>query len=367
MHRKTTDYIKGAAVAAILLAHYVQYYFNRVYAWEEGFALALVSLFFVLSGFGNFFSLARRLDGESSTARVIARFYFDRAVGIYPFFWLAAFFMPFFFHEYGVLHQASFTTAATYLALPYVQPPGIFWFVVAIIQCYLAAPLLYLILVKVRPAAFVRTVFFLVNVTLLITVFVLLLDRAGLAINPLKTVFAFRGAFTYRYFFLSNIALFSLGMAVPPLVREYGGHLKRPAFFYASVLLFLLSAYFTRNPDQLFPFSGWYLTPVLVAAIFCLCLFAVATPPRLPIRGLFSHVGKHIYPVYLFHMLFFALLAAAGIVKDNSFLSFFLMLVLLPVLYSFCLILDKVMKLFSGKLPAPAGKPRPEIIQGLSQ
>ncbi len=354
MQRETTSYIKGAAVAAILFAHYVQYYYSRVYTWEKGFAFALVSIFFVLSGLGNYFSLARRFESGVSPGRSIARFYIDRAAGIYPFFWLAAFFMPFFYREYGALHAASFSTAAIYLALPFVQPPGIFWFVVAILQCYLAAPLLYLILTRVRVSSFVRTVIFMVNIALLVTVCMLLLDRAGLAANPLKTVFAYRGAFTYRYFFLSNIALFSLGMAIPPLLSEYRKQLTRPSFFYASLTLFLLSAYLTRRPDQLFPFSGWYLTPLLIFGIFGLCLFAVSASPRQPMKRLFSHLGKHTYAVYLFHMLFFALLAATGIVEDNSIKSLLLMVLLLPVFYLFCLLADRGQAFVAGLLAGAA-------------
>ncbi len=364
--RKTTAYIKGAAVAAILFVHYVQYYFTGIYEWEQGFAFALVSLFFVFSGLGNFFSLERRLERGSSAVRAIVRFYLDRAAAIYPFFWIAAFFMPFFYREYGVLHETGFSTAAIYLGLPFVQPPGIFWFVVAILQCYLAAPLIYLVLIRVRPAAFLRVIFFLVNLVLLITVFVLFLDRAGLAANPIKTLFTFRGAFTYRYFFLSNIALFSLGMVVPPLIRLYKEQLSRPVFFYASAALFLLSAYLTRNPDELFPLSGWYLTPLLVISIFCLCLFAVAAPLRLPVQKFFSHVGGHVYPFYLFHMLFFALLATAGIVKDNSLVSFLLMVLLLPAFYLFCLLMDKGQKTLVGGLMANSNREKIHRLESLT-
>ncbi|MHB9053945.1 MAG: hypothetical protein ACYC5F_08205 [Thermoleophilia bacterium] len=74
---------------------------------------------------------------------------------IYPLYWLALLITPFFFPgEYQQLHELSWQTAITYLGGQSLDTTGIFWFVPAIIQCYLAAPFLYLILQKLRPVRY---------------------------------------------------------------------------------------------------------------------------------------------------------------------------------------------------------------------
>lgn len=339
MGRETTSYLKGVAVMVILFAHYANYYATGIYPWEQGFGYSVVSIFFVLSGLGIFFSLKRRLGEGRLGIGAITRFLLDRAIRIFPLYWLALFLTSFYFPEYRGLHHFSFDTVAIYLGFFFVRPPGLFWFVAALIQCYLLAPLFYLALTRFHPVRYLQTNLFLINFTLLLTILLLLsYRRSVIHFDVLQSL----NALTYRYLPLGHLFLFSLGMVIPPLVTLYRKGLANRAYFYISLIVFLTSAYLARHTDDFFQNSGYYFSLIMMLSVFGLCLFAVSIRLRLPIPRAFAPVGDHAYPFYLFHMLFFALLAALGIIKDMSITSFVVMLILLPAYYGTCVLMDRV-------------------------
>ena len=95
--RNVTTALKGIAILVVVSAHFASNFEEDFYIrWLTEYAIAVIAIFFVLSGYGIFQSLERRFAAGGSTARILLRFAFDRAVRIYPLYWLALLSMPLF-------------------------------------------------------------------------------------------------------------------------------------------------------------------------------------------------------------------------------------------------------------------------------
>ena len=334
-------YVKGLAITAIVLIHYTQYYARDVYSPIAGLANGFVAVFFVISGYGIYFSLQRRLADSSSINKVLTTFFFARAAKIMPYYWLSIFLMPFFFHEYDELHAFGFSTIAMYLGLPFVKPPGIFWFVTAIIQCYLLAPIFFILLKKLQAAKYILFNLYLAAFLLLATIVLTLAPaRIGLPTDIMSSL----EVFTYRQVLLTNIVLFGMGMAIQPLIEAYRERLQSVPALALSFFLFGFAVFATSANHSIFPNSNIYMTLVLIISSFTLCLFVIAINSKPPLTRQVSWLGQMSYPIYLFHMIFFGILATLGVIQvghGNVIASTFT-LILFPLFVVFCQLTEKL-------------------------
>ncbi|MCL4472963.1 MAG: acyltransferase [Actinobacteria bacterium] len=331
--RQTTDYIKGIALFVVLFAHYTQHYHTDFYlGWISIVPRGVIALFFVLSGYAIYCSLERRLRDGAST-RLIARFYLDRALRIYPLYWLALLITPFFFPgEYRQLHELSWQTAVTYLGGQSLDTTGIFWFVPAIIQCYLAAPFIYLLLRKLGPARYL----------LASAVIIALLIPPSMQSVLRGATFSW-GVPYYLDLILGNLILFSMGLAIKPLLSLYGGRLNSFTACLVSWTVLEVSLFGIRYTESGFQDYTVPVSLVFILACFCACLFSIAlNPDRLFLQKALTRVGRHSYPVYLLHMAFFGLLATLGIVSAGSFTGDIIAFLLLPLFILLCAGTDSI-------------------------
>jgi len=117
--RFTTDSLRGIAILAVLLNHYLNAF---VPGNQEGFANAVICVFFLLSGYGCYLSLSRRSpDGMKISTAVW--FYFDRALRFLP---VAI--------ALGVLGYARGGSFLRGMGAIFDT-----WFIMAILYCYAAA------------------------------------------------------------------------------------------------------------------------------------------------------------------------------------------------------------------------------------
>ena len=315
-----------------MLGHYAQYMASDYYAsWFRGYAFGVVAVFFVLAGHGAFFSLRKRL-GANDLKGAMPAYYLDRALRIYPLYWVALLLTASYFPEYELAYRLDVYTIAIYLAVPFVNAPGIFWFVPAIVLCYLLAPFIYRLLAKVGVGRFLAIALGTVPLSLAVSFFYLS------SVDPDAGIFSWSNLniLFYKHYFLSPVLLFSLGLAMAEIISRYrlaprGKILLGPAVFLFVLLLFLTRgsySFYHQQYDSLLIL----LAPMFIASCFTLCLAAIAADFSVPLAGVLGDPGRLSYPLYLFHMLYIALLARFGLIRDNDLRSLLVFLMLLPLL-----------------------------------
>jgi peptidoglycan/LPS O-acetylase OafA/YrhL len=255
-------------------------------------------------------------------------------VRIFPLYWLALLVTPLFMPDYFELKEWSLKTIGIFLGLPFIKAPGIFWFVTAIIQCYLLAPFLYFLLSKLKAARF--TVFNISAMTISV-----MLTLAYIYGSQHYVHFPNLEVLIYRDIFFEHISLFSLGMLAAMLLSEYGDKLVNRAGLAGSLLLFGLMFVINSDQNTLFKYSQVVLAPFFVTGAAAACLFTVVVAPPLPFGRVLSLVGGYSYPLYLFHRAFYAFLNHVGIIHDQSLTSIFYTLALLPLFLACCILLEK--------------------------
>jgi len=311
--RGITNYLKGFAILFIPINHYINSYTSLAIS---GYANGMVALFFVLSGYGNYYALGKF---EKINLGTILRFLAKRAVRIYPLYWLSLLLSYY-------LRGGQYTWEHI-LALPTSPAPGLYWFITYLVQCYLLAPFLYLLLEKlgsIRYTLVISVLWFLVYI-----------------VYPFTSLPFSRDMFIFRLLFLGHVLLFALGMALPSLIQEYGTRFRHKVFVAVFIAAFLLMVHLTHHPDLLFHRSGVYLALFYIAAAYFLCLFAFSSKPWLPLqRGLIT-LGIFSYSVYLFHLPYYKVLQKLKLIQRDNLQSVLYTLLLFPVLFLFCVLLEK--------------------------
>jgi len=264
---------------------------------------------------------------------VIGRYFLDRALRIYPLYWLALTIMAILQPQlFPVSELGAWDTFLVFAGFPFVVSP--LWFVVAIIQCYIFAPFLYLIYRKLRCRRYIVFNLALAVLVLLTSeeyAHVLSLYRKVMTFEfPEPTIVLYRGIF------LGNVLLFSLGLMLPPLIRLYGERMRSWAIFYMCVfslpVLTLIVRYDSLiwQRDQLLVEWAYYI------GVFCFCLMTMVMRPWLPFGGTVKLLGRYSYSLYLFHDFLFQVLIMLGLFEDILPVSLAIVLALFPLLIWFC-------------------------------
>lgn len=110
--REITVYLKGFAIASVLINHYVNAYLSDNLL---GYANGIISLFFVSSGYGAAHSL-KKYDKINLPA--VLDYYARRALRIYPLFWVSLLLYSVGRHKWPLL--------TTVVAFPFAQAPNIY-------------------------------------------------------------------------------------------------------------------------------------------------------------------------------------------------------------------------------------------------
>ena len=125
----TTDTLKGLSILVVLVNHYLN--LNTVVD-SGGFGNAWIAVFFFLSGYGIFHSLDRY---KQLSSREVISFYYRRISRIFPLLWIA-----------WLLEFIVRGGNLSFFILTGIHATGHYWFVPAILHCYLTAPLISIIL-----------------------------------------------------------------------------------------------------------------------------------------------------------------------------------------------------------------------------
>jgi len=137
--RTATDHLKGLAILVVMMNHYHNNYYNL---GMVGYAHGVISIFFVLSGYGNFHSLD---NSDASLGDTAGSFLIKRLVRIFSLCWVYLFICVVGGNKLSVLKIFAIDSSGA-------------WFVPAILICYLVAVPLFEMLKRVRVPLYVALV-----------------------------------------------------------------------------------------------------------------------------------------------------------------------------------------------------------------
>lgn len=279
-----TNTLKGIAISAVLINHYVNMHFS---VDARGFANLFIALFFMASGYGLFYSLSNALSDETTFSRkALFLFYRDRAIRIFPLFWIAL--------------LVSRTPSPW--ALLGLHAPGHFWFVSSLLPCYALAPLIFSGMRKNKAAL----------------VLVIIVAFAGINClpylghpKPILKLVSFLDI-GWRGFHFIYILLFTFGLLLPGFLNAT--QVKhpipaKPAFCLLLVLtlgLMMLLKYYAKNSL----FFGIMPLPALAL------LFTYAFRYFIKFR-VFAYLGSITYSLYLFHLLYYQVIDGIGFPRNS--------------------------------------------------
>ena len=315
-----TSVLKGFAILAVLINHYVTLY---IAPRQTEYANGIIAIFFVLSGYGIFYSLSKYQSFHLGTLK---DFFVKRFIKIYPLYWLSL--LIYFNLRPDIFPQHPIRVA---LALPFFQAPQLYWFITSLMQCYLLAPCLYLVLKKIGLKKYL--------ILLVVLIF------ASYFLFPLTTLSLSRKYFVYRYIFLGHIFLFALGLAIPSLLKlkqqytKYSKFLLNNIISAIALIAFLTLVYYTR-----FPATGKILAPffVIFASVFCFILIYNNTKLPNILNQSLTFLGINSYSLYLFHLIYYKLLERSDLFTHSIPSRVTLTIIVLPGFLLACILLEKL-------------------------
>ena len=314
-----TSYLRGMAIIIVLVNHYVNYYLSDQFG---GYAYRLVSFFFVLSGFGIYHSLDNAISKGTMNSAGLVYYFYKRLIRILPLYWLALLGASYLFPRRYPLGE--------FIIFPVFRSHGVsYWFVTAIIQCYLAGPLLFLFLKRFGKVKYIICLSFLMLLSF---------------IYPLMHFDLSCIHFVYGNFLLGHIYLFGLGMLIPSLVSESKDKYADKTLTWVLLLIFVILVFYLhgiRRVDVLAFRTANFLAPFFIISAFGFCLFFIATKPGLLFKRIIVPLGTYSYSLYLLHYLFYKFLYDIEIIKQASVRGTVITIVLFPVFFSICIAIEK--------------------------
>lgn len=339
--RAVTSYLRGGAIILVMAIHYVGLYAQDYVPFSVNvFTSQIVYFFFVLSGFGIYYSLEKAYEGRNSWGRFLLSFYSKRAIRIYPIFWLALLLTPFFVPGLDT-RSLTLHNAGIYLGAPWLRGDSFFWFVSALIQCYLLAPFIYLVLKKVGPSLFLGMTLLLTDFLIFLTIAIRYFDVKIPVIQSLEP-FVFFGNLL-----LENVLLFAMGMVMPALISRYGRLLKSSAVIGLPLLALaiLASFYLTITVNVFFSNSQVFYAVLAIIGIplFCSYMIALSSERVMPLRKPVAFLGVYSFSLYLFHPQYYGILDHLGLTSLGkvSPVSLAFTLLLFPLFLGACVLLEK--------------------------
>lgn len=323
----STETLKGLAIVTVLINHYLN---MNVSGNCTGFANLIIGVFFILSGYGIYYSLDRMFSAGAFCKEAVIEYYFTRAIRIFPLFWVAY-----------ILETILSGNNISILTLIGLRGPGHYWFIPAILQCYLVAPFVYLLVKKGRMLAINVLVFafVLLNFTL----------NSNFIYQHLGYYFKYVHLGWRNCFFL-YVLLFSLSMLLPTYpnpLNKMSNSEKMLLFYYSIsfVLIFMISSKYRVGLEYLFDFFVKSFVPLVLIAMSSIYFLY----NRLEIR-VFSWIGRISFSVFLFHMIFYKFVDSVFGFGFNSISELLIILVLYPFFFFGCKYVESFVSIISGSM-----------------
>jgi peptidoglycan/LPS O-acetylase OafA/YrhL len=308
-----TDILKGIAILSVLVNHFINDNTDKTLdsLYLTGYANGIIIIFFILSGYGVYHSLNKLGRGGKNWKE----FYLKRILRIYPLFIIALF-------AFSLINTGILPSFSSFF---FIQSP--YWFIDAIVYCYLLTPLSILLLDKLTLNRFI-ILFSLTLITLAIGTY--LTSEFTLPISMLR----------YRYIFFSFFLGYIGGMA---LMKYHNELLKSPFLDFTGLYIgiFTIFLYFTRTP------MDWAIQ-VIAGVIFIvaslLLIGSIQKTGCLQNKELkiLAFLGAISYTIYLFQPIFYQLVYR--FTNHDSILSLIAILFFFPIFIMLCYFFEIIVK-----------------------
>ncbi len=330
--RKATETLKGLAISFVLINHYLNDNFSGNYG---GFANLVISIFFLLSGYGIYLTSNKRFADNNFSWRSLGSFYYDRLIRIFPLFWLALILQIIVTQQgyrWGIFVGLSGAGADHY------------WFIPSILQCYLVSPLLFWLLrYNPKVALGIVTLLLLLSHRLLSSTFVG--DNFSNIIGWLKL--------NYRGIYLLHIYLFFLGMCFVPFKWIFTSERieqKQKTLIKDRIVFFVLalSAFLV-----MLAYKIWKIEFLGDSWLFALLIIVILTIYTIRKNIHFQYlvfIGEISYSIYLFHKSYYYSFDRLPITDNSVWLKLLAVIVLFPIFLMICIRLEKLGAYFSKTL-----------------
>lgn len=310
--KTSTDYLKGIAISAVILGHYIRGYHPELSLLI--FGNYFVALFFILSGYGLYFSIYSSVKKDNIF--IIHKYIVKRAVRLYPLYWI--------FYLTGLRSDFGKFDIITFLGFNFSEPDFL-WFIPAIIQCYIAAPFLYFALQKCHPLRY------LLYCTITLIVINLILEYIEF---PNVCVWS------YRTLYFSHIYLLAIGFSFPLLIEKY--NIRRiEAYLFILLFLMVLSVYNGKRLSILDP-ALYRLNNILFLLLVSSFSFLFIKYNQWNIfQKIFTLMGTYSYSLYIFHGKYFSSLHIIGLIQKDNLVNIAFVVVTFPILISICALIEE--------------------------
>jgi len=286
---EASNYLKGVAIISVLFFHAIE---------KGAYANTIIAVFFILSGYGIYYSLEKRFE-KGMSFKKIYKFYLSRFFKIYIL--LGAGFFLYFYFQSKVYHWTAYT--GLYIT-------GHYWFISAIIHCYLISILLYLMIKKLSVK------YYLITITLIIFIlnvfyFIFYSTLKNLISEPI----------VYRFFFLSYILFFAYGMTIPYFLRKNSkilskNELNLRLILFSFLILSIYAVLFISNDLILdnviyiynYQYTFIFLTMLFTTPVMIFLFLPYSKKNYLPFSRIISFYGIYSLSLYLFHTIYYDIL-----------------------------------------------------------
>lgn len=317
--RLTTETLRGIAITTVLINHFVSLHSQDDF---DGFASLFVAVFFLLSGYGLSFSLERYLAMSPGTGLLL--YFYERLTRIFPLYWIA-------------LLVQSLVTGQRYTLLNYlgIRGAGHYWFIPALLQCYVLSGLFF---IAHRPQRKVLAMIVAGGILVVLNVYVRL---NSLSVSWMQSLGQYH--FTYRSVLGLHWGLFFLGYCVYLLLRHprvlsffqplqtFPGLLIRQVvtlMMFVSLLIGMIITKYAHWPNMVFMVMP--LPPLLLIGLYML-IAEVAIRP-------FAFLGRISYSIYLFHMSYYLII---GFLFSGGWYTLTITALLFPLFVVVCIWTEK--------------------------
>lgn len=320
---ETSNTLKGIAISAVIINHYLNL---NVSGDSRGFANAWIAVFFFVSGYGLFHSLNRR---NLSNARELLAFYYQRIIRIFPLLWIA--------WIIGLIVRGGKMSP---WILTGIHASGHYWFIPALLQCYLVSPVIYLGIKKKSTISLFAFLFMLV-----------LINFFGYQASPIITKWASFFHMRWREIYLLHILVFLLGMLIPSIInipskkRDFGllfDFLFWLFIFFITTFMVFLKIYSQANPIIKLSFN---IVPLFLMML--LCVYSL----YFSIKNQFlEYLGSISYSIYLLHIFYYLLISDIGAFPNNSIKELIAYIVFFPIFIIICRHIENLGNYINRKL-----------------